>query len=1045
MDYYVQLNKDLKYFLLACFSVLSLFSFSQNETKKWYFGNQAGLDFMTTPPTILTNGALNTWEGCSSIADASGNLLFYTDGVTVWNQLHMVMANGTGLLGHYSSTQSGLIVKQPGNSNIYFVFTVDVENGANGLRYSIVDMNLAAGMGSVTTKNVLIFSPSTEKVAAVRHCNGIDIWVVSHDANSNNFRSNLITSLGINLSSIVSSVGTSHSFSGNSWGTLAGHLKFSSNGRKLGVAISTMSYNPSSSTCEIFDFDNTTGAITNFLSLCSINQIYGCEFSPDGTKFYGCGTNGDLYQWDLCAGSNAAIIASQFTVFPQSWVPKGSLQLGPDGKIYVARVAEQSLGVINNPNTAGIACNYVDIGQSISPKTGYWGLPNFVPVFSQPLPPPFTHTVYCQAVVFTPPSLLTCGTSGYSLTNLSWNFGDPASGYANTSTVANPVHHYTSPGTYTTTLILYYSCGGGTDTLKQVVNSNQPCISVNNSSITCASLGSATVAATAGIGPFSYTWMPSGQVGPVATNLGPGTYTIVIHDAATNLTYTTTTVFTSAVPFTGILNNTASLTCNGAANGTANITNITGGSSNQTYLWFNGVSSYTTSSVTNLSAGSWSVTVTDVLTGCLMTHTFYISQPPPLTLTVTPGTGVVCPGDKIKLIASGTGSSYTWSPVTGLSSAYGATVSANPAGPQIYTVTTSLNSCTDTAVTTVTFSVSQTPTASIVISKPGICLNELITLQGFGGQSYYWTGPANLMYAGQTVTFVANHVAYSGTYTLTVANANGCKSTASVVIVVNDLPEGNLSGTKMQGCVPFCEDFKFSSSGNVSSLITTWEINKQVFTAKNFSYCFNNPGNYIITGTLKDTLSDCQNTKTLSINAYPVPVAEFVYSPERPIEGLETVIFTNNSKGEDQTNWNWFFINNDGYRSFNENTSYFFGDAGVYPVAFIVKNTWGCSDSMVKIIKVELDFNVYVPNVFSPNADGRNDIFLPTLRGIKFYKLTIFNRWGEKIFETDDVLMGWDGTLNGKDCKNDAYTWKIYVSALNGDMKQLTGHVTLNR
>src|SRR5688572_22689525 len=87
---------------------------SQNETTKWYFGNMAGLDFMTTPPTILTNGAMNTSEGCSSIANSAGSLLFYTDGITIWDQNHVAMANGTGLLGSNSTSQSGVIVKKPG-------------------------------------------------------------------------------------------------------------------------------------------------------------------------------------------------------------------------------------------------------------------------------------------------------------------------------------------------------------------------------------------------------------------------------------------------------------------------------------------------------------------------------------------------------------------------------------------------------------------------------------------------------------------------------------------------------------------------------------------------------------------------------------------------------------------------------------------------------------------------------------------------------------------------------------------------------------------
>src|SRR5688572_759904 len=99
--------------------------FSQNEGRFWYFGNYAGLDFSTSPPTVLTNGAVSTSEGCTSISDAPGNLVLYTNGINVIDANHGNMANGFGLNGHQSTTQAALVVKQPGNSSIYYIFTQD--------------------------------------------------------------------------------------------------------------------------------------------------------------------------------------------------------------------------------------------------------------------------------------------------------------------------------------------------------------------------------------------------------------------------------------------------------------------------------------------------------------------------------------------------------------------------------------------------------------------------------------------------------------------------------------------------------------------------------------------------------------------------------------------------------------------------------------------------------------------------------------------------------------------------------------------------------
>ncbi|MES2680220.1 MAG: hypothetical protein V4635_10060, partial [Bacteroidota bacterium] len=439
--------------------------FGQNESNKWYFGWNAGLDFMTNPPTILT-GSLVTQEGCASIADAAGNLLFYTDGLTVYNSTHAVMANGNNLMGNGSTTQAAVIVKKAGTSNMYYVFTNDDVAGIDGLRYSEIDMNLASGQGSVTVKNTFLVNGLTEKLTSVRHCNGTDVWVMVHDNTANNFRAFQVSSGGVNPNPVVSAVGP------NNVGVV-GYMKFSPNGKKLALAVY-------SSSVQVYDFDPATGVVSNSLGLPGATA-YGCEFSPDGTKLYASGGT-KVYQWDLCAGSPTAVAASLYTV---SATGPWGMQLASNGKIYVTRYTTTTLGVVNNPNVGGSGCNYVDLGQSISPNTARLGLPNFITSSLAPPATPFTHTVSnsfgCQTASFTAPpvvqnfSLTGCAASGYSLNSMLWIFGDPASGSANTSTLTNPAHAFTSLGTYTTSLIMYYTCGGGTDTIKQVVVINQPC------------------------------------------------------------------------------------------------------------------------------------------------------------------------------------------------------------------------------------------------------------------------------------------------------------------------------------------------------------------------------------------------------------------------------------------------------------------------------------------------------------------------------------------------------------------------------------------
>ncbi len=482
----------------SCFLLFILLTASviycQNETKRWHFGNYAALNFMSSPPAILASSSMSVTEGCSSIADASGNLLFYTNGNTVWNQSNAVMANGTALSGSNTPTQSSVIVKKPGSNGIYYIFTVGGVTVSPGLCYSIVNMSLSAGMGSVTAKNtVLYIQGCKEKIAATKHCNGTDVWIVVVDAATNNFRSYLLTSAGITMPPVIS-------FAGPTASHFAGCMKLSPNGKKLG------NVHPSG-IVELYDFDNSSGSISNQLVLESNAGAYGCEFSPDGSKFYCTGEPGFyIRQWNICAGAPAAILASVETF--TSTTKLYSMQLAPDKKIYVARNNQQSLGVINNPNVTGTGCNFVEAGQSINPRSSFWGLPNFMSTYFRTPTPAFTYTISpaasCQTVAFSSPynPLLNCAASGNSVVSLFWDFGDPLGAGTNTSTAFNPVHVYSGTGTFVPTLVVNYNCYS--DTIQQVVviSGPLPQINITGNAIICRGQ-TATLTAS---GANSYTW-----------------------------------------------------------------------------------------------------------------------------------------------------------------------------------------------------------------------------------------------------------------------------------------------------------------------------------------------------------------------------------------------------------------------------------------------------------------------------------------------------------------------------------------------------------
>lgn len=361
--------------LLVC--ILFATSVAQKESNNWYFGRNAGLTFNTNPPTVLVDGALNTSEGCASISDSYGNLLFYTDGITVFNALHDTMANGYGLFGHESTTQSALIVKLPGSSTIYYIFTMCSFNGSlSGFNYSIVDISLNGGLGEITVKNVPVYTSTLERLSAVKHANGIDYWIL---INTNNYPSPgeiwayHFTSSGLILTPVISNVSIFNNI---------GYLKVNRQGNKLAIATYQTTF-LGGAKFEVMDFDNSTGLASNLISLVSsalapFTRAYGVEFSPDGNKLYCTTMNAPfkVIQYDLSIFTYQAImnsgkvIATYPVQAPCSWgYYFGAAQIAPDGKIYIAVECDSSISVINFPDSAGLACNYVAGAISLNGKT----------------------------------------------------------------------------------------------------------------------------------------------------------------------------------------------------------------------------------------------------------------------------------------------------------------------------------------------------------------------------------------------------------------------------------------------------------------------------------------------------------------------------------------------------------------------------------------------------------------------------------------------------------------------------------------------------
>jgi hypothetical protein len=364
--------------LLICLSTTN-FTFGQRErTVNWFFGENAGLKFT---PTLQANtlGQVNTDEGCATISDSCGNLLFYTDGLTVYTKNHTVMQNGTGLFSNQSSTQAALIIPKPLNDSIYYIFTTAGQNGYNN--YSTVNIKANGGLGSVISLNDTLCQSGGEKQAAIQHCNGTDFWLVCKKPYfPNSYYSFLITSSGVNMAPIVSSSTYTPSFD------QVGYLKFSPNGNYLANAMTG-----SADTVALMNFNKCNGQATQFMFIPADTNVYGLSFSPDNSKLYVSNTydNGTnksyLYQYNISSATPTTIIASKTLI---KMLPDttffGALQIGPDNKIYATQYRASGnktvafLSTINNPNQTGLSCNYSDNNFSLLGKKGALGLPNFV-------------------------------------------------------------------------------------------------------------------------------------------------------------------------------------------------------------------------------------------------------------------------------------------------------------------------------------------------------------------------------------------------------------------------------------------------------------------------------------------------------------------------------------------------------------------------------------------------------------------------------------------------------------------------------------------
>lgn len=1030
------------------------------EGNNWYFGRYAGLSFNYPTPKALHDGALSTYEGCATISDKNGLLLFYTDGTTVWNKNHQPMPNGTGLHGDSSSANAAIIIPKPGSATIYYIFTADSQENQNakGYNYSEVDITLDNGLGDITVnKNVLLYAPSSEKLTAVRDANGTDVWIITHEWGSNTWRSFKVSCNGVNTTSVNSSEGWVYQETRDIDGTLyhsesAGCLKASPDGKK----IATTDLN--SQKWELFDFDNTTGKISNGLNFFEFSP-YGIEFSPNSKLVYvsselrGYYDSSSVKQFVLAVHDSAAVASSAIIIgtigVADNTFSINALQLGPDDKIYCVLQEDSYLSVINSPNIRGLSCNYVNRQIDLEGKIGKLGLPVFFAslITNKNVDFSFTAGNDCATVDFSASSSIN------NITQWLWDFGD-----GQTATGQNVSHTYITGSEYNAQLTVTVSniCGGGTaSTIKKINLKRLRPTSAFSFNTRCGDktltlIDSSTVS-TGNIVQWNWDFGDgsiSNLASPTHTFSDFGKYDVSLittSDGACNGNDTikkTVALHARPVPDINI--------SNACVNKKVSFTDIStilhdtiaarfwefdDGQQFAAHTFerqFGTANTYTLKMAIRSSAGCSSDT---------LFKTFTIDAIPQAKFSI----GIACVDSVISFrneseTTNGNITQWHWELGDGNNSDE-QNVHHKYATEGNYTIkliaNTSQQCSSDTLIKMIQVDSRPTAVFSVIdgcIGKAIVPENNSTTAVGNIAE-YLWDTGQGFISGGEKPSFSFN-AAGDQLIRMRARSTQGCASAITEqTINIQSNPVAIFTfGNTCAG-----EEIQFTNtSSNSAGAIEKWNwdfgngSNSQVFEPV---YVFNSFGIYNVSLTAT-TQNGCSNLANKTITIAKVNVSA----------GNDTLVAIGQPlqlAGSGAKDYQWHPITYLNNPLSNSPIAILPADMSYYLTG---TTTEGCIGHDTINIKVYKGPDIYVPNAFTPNGDKTNDVFKPVMPGIKqLMYFSVYNRWGQLVYQTTIPGQGWDGMLNGKTVPAGIYIWTLSAIDYNNRAWKKNGSVVVIR
>lgn len=557
------------------------------------------------------------------------------------------------------------------------------------------------------------------------------------------------------------------------------------------------------------------------------------------------------------------------------------------------------------------------------------------------------------------------------------------------------------------------------DTTITITVLNNPVVSVSPTSASICRNGNTSLTAS---GATSYTWLPiAGLISATgasvtASPVNTVTYTVTgTTGACSHDTTVTVTVLNNPVVNVIAASDTI---CQGISTSL-----IAGGATTYTWLPSTGLSGTSGAAVTANPTNTITYTITGTIGSCSHDTTITITVNPTPTISVSPASSTSCRGGSSTLVASGNSTSYIWAPGTGLSSTTGSSVTATPTNTTTYTVTGTLNGCTnsDTAYILVT------PLPVITLNSVGttICQGASTVLSASGATTYIWSPSATLSSSsGSSVTATP---AVTTLYTV-IGVIGNCNSNGSVTVTV--IPPA-IANAGLNDTICLGESAQLSGSGGdtyswqPSTGLNNVSISNPVATP-------NTTTSYTVNAS---NGGQCVSVDTVTVYVNSIPGVN---------AGNDTLInigdpLVLNGSGQGTLIW-------------SEDGSTLSCYACAYPSAspetsanyyLLVTDVNGCKNNDTVFVEVSNEQAIYIPNSFSPNGDGLNDIFIAKGYGVKEIQMMIFDRWGEKVFDSKNTGKGWDGTFKGDVVKQDVYVYSITAIPYLGAKIRRKGIVTV--